>query len=80
MSSVFDQGKHPGRATVPAEDKLLIGRIEAAAMLSISPRALDYLVANKQLRSRRIGTRRLLIPRDELKRFSRADHPESLVG
>jgi len=79
MSSVFDKGKHPGRATIPSEDKLLVGRIEATAMLSISPRALDYLVANKQLRSRRIGAR-VLIPRDELKRFSRADHPESLVG
>lgn len=79
MSSIFDKGKHPGRAIIPSEDKLLVGRIEAAAMLSISPRALDYLVANKQLMSRRIGAR-VLIPRDELKRFSRADHPESLVG
>jgi hypothetical protein len=53
--------------------------IEAAGMLSISCRALDYLVANKQLFIRRIGTR-VLIPLSELRRFSRSDHPERLVG
>jgi hypothetical protein len=41
-------------------------------------RALDYLVANKQLVIRRIGTR-VLIPVSELRKFSRADHPERLV-
>jgi hypothetical protein len=48
-------------------------------LLSISCRALDYLVANKQLLIRRIGTR-VLIPLSELQRFSRSDHPERLVG
>jgi hypothetical protein len=55
------------------------GKLEAAGMLSISCRALDYLVANKQLLIRRIGTR-VLIPLSELQRFSRSDHPERLVG
>jgi len=79
MSAIFDERKHPARVIIPTQNKLLVGRIEAAAMLSISRRALDYLVANKQLMSRRIGTR-VLIPLDELKRFSSADHPERLAG
>lgn len=48
--------KRPGRATFAPDEKLLVGRIEAAGMLSISCRALDYLVANKQLLIRRIDT------------------------
>jgi excisionase family DNA binding protein len=70
--------KRPGRAIAP-EDRLLVGREEAAGMLSISCRALDYLVANKQLPTRRIGSR-VLIPASDLKRFSRSDHPERLAG
>ena len=45
--------KGPGRATISPDEKLLVGRAEAAGMLSISCRALDYLVANKQLLIRR---------------------------
>ncbi|HUD23270.1 MAG TPA: hypothetical protein VMQ60_10555 [Acidobacteriaceae bacterium] len=71
--------KPPGRATLSPDEKLLVGRVEAAGMLSISCRALDYLVANKQLLIRRIGTR-VLIPLSDLRRFSRSDHPERLVG
>ena len=65
--------------SVSSDEKLLVGRQEAAAMLSISCRALDYLVSNKQLTTRRIGTR-VLIPIADLKRFSRGDHPERLAG
>ncbi len=71
--------KKPSRITMSPEAKILVGRDEAAEMLSISSRALDYLVANKQLIIRRIGTR-VLIPVSELRRFSRSDHPERLVG
>jgi excisionase family DNA binding protein len=71
--------KSPARAGLPADVKLLVGRQEAAELLSISQRALDYLVANKQLQVRRIGTR-VLIPRSELYRFVRGDHPERLAG
>lgn len=70
--------KRPGRVVEP-EDKLLVGREEAAGMLSISCRALDYLLANKKLSARRIGSR-VLIPASELRRFSRSDHPERLAG
>jgi excisionase family DNA binding protein len=71
--------KPPARALVASGDKLLVGRSEAAQMLSISERALDYLVANKRLSTRRIGSR-VLIPTAELRRYSRADHPERVAG
>lgn len=60
-------------------ERLLIGRQEAARMLSISERAIDYLVANRQLSARRIGTR-VLIPLSDLQRFARADHPARLAS
>jgi hypothetical protein len=56
------QRKPPGRATIPTEERLFVGRSEAAQMLSISCRALDYLIGKKQLNTRRIGSR-VLIPR-----------------
>jgi excisionase family DNA binding protein len=77
--SQFGMKKNPGRATMPAEEKLLVGRLQAAEMLSISPRAIDYLVANRRIAARRIGSR-VLIPVADLQRFSRHDHPESLTG
>jgi excisionase family DNA binding protein len=78
-SGLFPDRKQPEKAFVASDDKLLVGREEAAEMLSISCRALDYLVANKQLKTRRIGSR-VLIPTSDLRRFARADHPEKLVG
>lgn len=71
--------KPPTHALVPSSQRLLVGRKEAADMLSISARALDYLVANKQLTTRRIGSR-VLIPVSDLQRFVRADHPQRLAG
>jgi excisionase family DNA binding protein len=71
--------KRPVRASIAPQDKILVGREEAAEMLSISPRAIDYLVATRQIDTRRIGTR-VLIPTAELRRFSRSDHPERLAG
>lgn len=71
--------KRPERAVISPEDKLLVGRHEAAEMLSISRRALDYLVANKQLATRRIGAR-VLVPVSELRRFSRGNHPQKLAS
>ena len=76
----FELGrKRPGRVNLAPEEKLLVGREEAAEMLSISRRAIDYLLAQKQLTFRRIGSR-VLIPVSDLKRFSRADHPQRLAG
>jgi hypothetical protein len=80
MSEVsVTQRKGPGRATTSHDGKLLVGRHEAAKMLSISCRAVDYLVASKQLIIRRIGSR-VLIPVSALERYCNSDHPERLAG
>jgi hypothetical protein len=57
----------------PSLEPLLLSRRQAAVMLGISARSLDYLVANKQLAVRRIG-RRVMVSMIELRRFSRGDH------
>ena len=59
-------------------DPVLLGRKQAAALLSISLRALDYLIERREIRTRRIG-KRVLIHYDEIKRFARADHPDRIV-
>jgi excisionase family DNA binding protein len=71
--------KPPARATESSDQKLLVSRHEAALRLSISERAIDYLIANKQIATRRIGSR-VLVPVAELQRFSRRDHPESVAS
>ena len=64
---------------IRAEEKFLLSRREAAQVLSISQRALDYLVATRRLPTRRIGGR-VLIPVADLRKYARADHPEPIVG
>jgi excisionase family DNA binding protein len=54
-------------------EKLLHTRNEAAHLLSVSLRQIDYLVGNGILPSRRVGRRRL-IPRSALEQFARRDH------
>jgi len=73
------QKKPPARATIPAEEKLLVSRGKAAQLLSISQRGLDYLIANRRLPTRRIGGR-VLIPVADLRKYVRGDHPESIVA
>lgn len=58
-----------------AEERMLYDRKSAALQLSISVRSLDYLIAGKRIGTRRIG-KKVLIPRSELARFARSDHPE----
>jgi excisionase family DNA binding protein len=65
--------------TVAVESKILASREEAAQMLSISQRALDYLIATRRLPTRRIGGR-VLIAVSELRRYARSDHPERIVA
>ncbi len=74
-----DLRKAPGRVERSPKDKLLVSRGEVAHLLSISERSVDYLVATRRLSARRIGTR-VLIPMEEVRRFSRSDHPESMAG
>jgi excisionase family DNA binding protein len=74
-----NQTKISEKKSIRSEDKLLLSRQEAAALLSISKRSLDYLIANKVLTTRRIGSR-VLIPVHDLQRFARTNHPQRLVG
>jgi excisionase family DNA binding protein len=67
------------RAEIPLEQRLLIDRRKAAQYLSISQRSLDYLLANGELHTRRIGAR-VLIPISELQRYARADHPKPIAS
>ena len=66
------------RAVMPADQRLLVDRRNAAQYLSISQRSLDYLLAHGELNVRRIGSR-VLIPLSELQRYARIDH-RRLVG
>jgi excisionase family DNA binding protein len=78
---IFEPGrrKPPQRVTIAPEDKILVSREEAAQLLSISQRGLDYIVASKRLPTRRIGGR-VLIPVAELRKYARCDHPERIVS
>jgi excisionase family DNA binding protein len=60
-------------------DKLLVSQEEAAQLLSISKRSVEYLVAARQLSTHRIGTR-ALIPIEDVRKFARSDHPERMAG
>jgi hypothetical protein len=71
--------KPPAKETTMPDSKLLASRREAAAMLSISIRGVDYLIATKQFTTRKIGTR-VLIPIEEVRKFARSDHPERMAG
>jgi hypothetical protein len=61
------------------EPRLLVGRREAARMLSISVRAVDYLIAHRELATRRIGTR-VLVSAASIRQYARADHPQRLAS
>jgi excisionase family DNA binding protein len=56
-----------------AFEKILYTKREAAQLLSISVRSLDYLIFNQQIPTRRVG-RRVLVHRDAIERFARRDH------
>ena len=60
-------------------DKLLVSRKEAALLLLISQRSVEYLLATRRQSTRRIGAR-ALIPIEDVRRFARSDHPERMVG
>lgn len=70
--------KPPTRVIVAPDAKLLVSRGEAAQLLSISERGLDYLIANRRLPTRRIGGR-VLISVADLRKYARGDHPERIV-
>ena len=59
-------------ATYSLPERLLYSRKEAASLLSLSVRALDCLIQDCRIKTRRIGNR-VLVPADELLRFAGAD-------
>lgn len=59
-------------------DRLLYPRQEAAYVLGISVRSLDYLIAGKRIRAQRIA-KRVLIHARELERFARMNHADPLT-
>jgi hypothetical protein len=58
--------------------RLLYDRKSAAAMLSISVRSLDYLIVNRNIASRKIGSR-VLIHHDDLTRFAQGANLRSVA-
>jgi excisionase family DNA binding protein len=58
--------------------KVLLSRKEFSFLTGLSLRTTAQLLASGQLRSIRVGRRRL-IPRAELNRFSRRNHPTKSV-
>ena len=55
--------------TVWAASRLLFSRTEAAELLNISARSLDYLAANGRISSTKLGRRRMF-SRDALLNFA----------
>jgi excisionase family DNA binding protein len=53
--------------------KLLFSKKSAAAMLDLSVRTVDYLLASGELEYRKIG-RKVLIPSQALTQFASRDH------
>jgi excisionase family DNA binding protein len=54
-------------------EALLVSKRDAAAILGLSVRTLENLIALKELPARHVG-RRCLIERQALERFARRDH------
>ena len=71
--------KRPESVKVALDSKLLVSRGEAAQLLSISERGVDYLIAAGRLPTKRIGGR-VLIPVAELRKYAHNDHPEPIVS
>jgi hypothetical protein len=59
--------------TEQSEARLLYDRKTAARMLSVSVRTLDYIIAAKDLDTRRIG-RKVLVTRVSLVRYASGNH------
>jgi len=60
-------------------EKFLYTRQEAAHALGLSLRSIAYLIQQHRLATRRIGGR-VLIHKDEIRRFARGHHTESIAA
>jgi hypothetical protein len=54
--------------------KLLYTRKESAYALGLSVRSIDLIIAAGELKVRRFGPRRVLIPVEEIARYANKDH------
>jgi len=54
-------------------EPIMVPKWEAARLLGISTRTIDYLIARKELTPRRVG-RKVLISYEDLQMFARRDH------
>jgi excisionase family DNA binding protein len=77
--AIAPRKKPPVTVMLDPKDKFLVSQDEAAQLLSISRRSVEYLVAAKKLSTRRLGTR-TLIPIEDVRRYARSDHPERMAG
>lgn len=59
--------------------KFLYSREEAAFALGVCSRTISHLIHRGDLQTRRIG-KRVLIPREVLRKYASADHPEATQG
>ena len=71
--------KLPARVRLAPSSKILVSREEAAQLLSMSVRGIDYLLATRRLPFGKIGGR-VLIPVAELRKYAQGDHPERTVA
>jgi excisionase family DNA binding protein len=55
------------------QERLLYSKTEAVQMLGLSLRTIDTLISRGELRARRIGPKRVMIPRSELERFANGE-------
>lgn len=60
-------------------ERLLYPRKDAAFQLGVSVRTLDYMVAAKQLETRRVG-KKVLVTRGSLVKFASANHYGPVSG
>jgi hypothetical protein len=59
--------------------RMMYDRKSAAQQLSISVRSLDYLISRSLIPTRRIGSR-VLVRHEDLKKFARGNHTETVCG
>jgi hypothetical protein len=62
-----------GVEAMPEVEKWLFTRKEAAFSLGLSVRSVDYLISNRDLETRRVG-RKVLVIRESLRLFARGNH------
>lgn len=65
-----------GSLKIELKDKLLFGKREAAALLSIGMRTLDRLLAADRIRHKRVG-KKILISRAEIEKFAKGGDVET---